>query len=92
MKKEAYGTVEYYKTYFLDILADAANHDDIDKNLPQMQRILEGFKLAVEEWLQYHTTAATTYQRLLQAFLADGSVVDEADDLPPIPPIPSIYK
>lgn len=99
---EPYGTTEYYKTHFMDILSDAASEDTVDENMPHVERILEGFQNAVTEWLNYHQNAADTYRIMLDKYLMDDDngrfsdpssfAEEEEDALPPIPDIPSVLK
>ena len=92
---EPYGTTEYYKGHFLDILSDAACLDTVEENTPHVERILEGFQDAVIEWLSYHQHAADTYQVMLDKFLAgpdEDKLRAEEDALPPIPDIPSVFS
>jgi len=54
-----YGTPEYYKVQFLDFMADA------QADMPEYgEAIIKGFLLALDDWMQYHTTQAAHYGSL----------------------------
>jgi len=62
-----YGTTEYYAEYFSDVIADAGD----DGNPEAGHRIMLAFRMAIEDWLNYHKTAAKTYEELLYKFLSN---------------------
>ena len=99
--KPEYGTVEYYKEYFSDVLCDAASGDELEDQIEASMKILEGFKQAIESWFHYHRTSAITYEDLLNHFLnqhfIDDRIQQEILDqeelaLPTIPEFPSLIK
>ena len=95
MTKPDYGTKEYYKQYFSDILADAATGETNDKEKAML--LLQAFREAVQDWLDYHQQSADTYATLLHEFLDDNwgtlyGPVDEELELPSIPEFPSFQK
>ena len=54
-----YGTPEFYKVQFLDFMADA------QADMPEYgEAIIKGFLLALDDWMQYHTTHAAHYGSL----------------------------
>lgn len=54
-----YGTPEFYKVQFLDFMADA------QADMPEYgEAIIKGFLLALDDWMQYHTTQAAHYGSL----------------------------
>lgn len=68
-----YGTVEYYKELFSDILADVGCRDSVDENLVEGTKILAGFEAAINDWINYHETAALSFQKIKDAFSELGS-------------------
>ena len=56
MKSTEYGTVEYYSEMFSDILADVDGYPETTEN------IYKGFLLAIDSWLDYHTTQADVFK------------------------------
>lgn len=69
MFKHEFGSVEYYRDYFSDVIADVGSHDDIEANRKTISNVLVGFKQAVTEWLSYHNTCAESYRELMDEFL-----------------------
>jgi len=56
MANLTYGTPEFYKEQFSDLLADVeAGDTTITEN------ILKGFYLAIEDWFEYHDKQAREY-------------------------------
>jgi hypothetical protein len=56
-----YGTAEYYKEQFMDILAD------VDADYPQYENaIVDGFILAVNDWRDYHAKQVVAYEGVKQ--------------------------
>lgn len=65
-----YGTLEYYKEYFSDIISDA-NGD------PQTaQLLLEAFEAAINDWLIWHQECGYNYDQLHTMFLSNRSKVN----------------
>ena len=95
MTNSEYGTAEYYRDHFSDILSDVGQYDSPDDNRPNVVAIIRGFQLAIESWLQYHESAVTSYKELRDGIIADdlaSKAYEEEMALPPIPSIPSILK
>ena len=93
----AYGTVEYYREYFADIIADVGTYDEIERNRVTMANVMEGFKQAVQEWMVYHDTSARSYRELLNMFISSGletpeQLSQEEAELPDIPSFPSLMQ
>ena len=56
-----YGTAEYYKEQFMDILADA------QCDQPEYgDAIVKGFILAIQDWRDYHIQQVNEYNRVEQ--------------------------
>lgn len=54
-----YGTTEFYKEQFADILAD------VDASEPSYsENIFNGFLYAVEDWMTYHADQVDAYSKL----------------------------
>ena len=60
-----FGTPEYYKNLFDDILCDAG--EDINR----AHNILSGFRMSMEDWFHYHCKTAQTYSQMLTSFIND---------------------
>jgi len=59
MAPMTYGTPEFYKEQFMDFVGDAqADHPEYGEAL------IQGFLLALDDWMQYHTTQAAHYGSL----------------------------
>ena len=58
--KSEYGTVEFYKNLFSDILGDIG-----DDGPDPSANIIEAFIMSLDEWHAYHQGAAKRYQELL---------------------------
>ena len=67
-EKPAYGTTEYYKQYFSDIIADVAT-GDAAKDAATTLALLQGFEQAIFEWMNYHEDAVKNYRELHRRFL-----------------------
>ena len=95
MTQHKYGTAEYYRDHFSDILSDVGCYDSPDDNRPNVVAILRGFQLAIESWLKYHESAVTSYKELRDGIIAEDLVLkayEEEQALPPIPDFPSVLK
>ncbi len=57
MKSTEYSSAEYYSEMFSDILADV----DVEHYPEVTENIYKGFLLAIDSWLDYHTTQADAY-------------------------------
>ena len=86
---------QYYKSMFMDILADTATYDTVEENRDTIEMILAGFIEAIDDWMVYHDTACRSYQELRDKLLGDVYGTPEAIEaeemsLPIIPPFPSL--
>ena len=96
--KPEYGTVEYYEQYFSDVIADAGSNDSGEAQVEDALKILEGFTRAVDGWLHYHRTCATTFEDLREKFLDYRSRSDQEElareeaELPTITEFPSLLS
>ena len=67
-QKPDWGTVDYYKNCFADILSDAGcGEQTIDEE--HADAILQGFEEAINEWLAYHESCIKSYRNMHAAFL-----------------------
>jgi hypothetical protein len=56
-----YGTPEYYKEQFMDLIADAQPDE------PKYgDALVEGFILALQDWRDYHAQLVNEYERIEQ--------------------------
>ena len=97
MNKHAYGTVEYYRDYFADVIGDVGTYDEIERNRETIANVIAGFREAIEEWMVYHDTSARSYRELINAFNMSGldtpqQLTQEENDLPEIPSFPSLMQ
>ena len=54
-----YGTPEFYKEQFMDFVGDA------QADSPEYgEALIQGFLLALDDWMQYHTSQAEHYGNL----------------------------
>ena len=95
MAKPEYGTKEYYKEYFSDILADVGTGMPRDRECAM--QLLQAFREAIQEWLDYHQQCADTYATLMHDYLDDnwGTIYGPPDgelELPSIPDFPNLRK
>ena len=74
-EKPAYGTTEYYKQYFADIIADVAT-GDAAKDAATTLSLLQGFEQAIFEWMRYHEDAIQNYRELHRRFLLGDTSED----------------
>ena len=58
-----YGTVEYYKEQFADMIADI-QHDQPKTS----DNLIAGFKLALDEWREYHVKQVDELDRVIDKF------------------------
>ena len=79
---DEYGTPQFYAELFSDIMADVGTgirQRDEQVALAMMQ----GFQLAIEQWLSYHEDCARSYQDLHRRFMGiyrDEQGSGESDD------------
>tara|TARA_R100000988_G_scaffold94048_1_gene58616 strand:- start:117 stop:413 length:297 start_codon:yes stop_codon:yes gene_type:complete len=98
MKYHEYGTIEYFRECFSDVMSDLPPaKEDIDA-FEQAVIMLKAFEDAIESWLDYHKEAVTSFEYLRDEFLArrnEQQVLDsdeEASKLPDIPKFPSLLN
>ena len=60
MPNPKYGTVEFYKEQFADIIADI-QHDQRQTS----DNLIDGFKLALDEWREYHIKQVEELDRVI---------------------------
>ena len=65
---DQYETAEVYRHDFGDILADVATGEP-KRDLQTAIAIMEGFELALIDWMKYHEDAAKSYRDLHGRFL-----------------------
>ena len=75
---QAYGSTAYYKEMFADILGDLATGRDVEDE-ETMCNILEGFELAIFEWLKYYEDSARRFKTLHARYLRGEFAVERAD-------------
>ena len=64
-----YGTPEYYKEHFADLVAD------VDHKEPKYgDALIDGLILAIEDWQLYHQDQAYEYSRLRERVLKARSL------------------
>ena len=65
MLRPCFGSLEYYKSMFDDVLADAP--EDPQSGL----LIMDAFEASILDWLKYHKSCAQTYEQLHAQFLSN---------------------
>ena len=94
--KPRYGTLEYYQQHFEDIVGDVG--DDNQDGFQHALLMMQAFRNAIENWLDYHKEAVSSYEYLLDEFLDKRQQINieeldkQAERLPQIPEFPSIFK
>jgi len=73
MFNHEYGSVEYYRDYFADVIGDVGSSGNVEANRKTISNILLGFQLAVQEWSDYHETCAVSFHELMDEFLDNAS-------------------
>ena len=73
---DQYGTAEVYRQLFADILADVGTGEP-KRDLDTAIAIMEGFELALIDWMKYHEDAAKSYRELHGRFLLCKSPTDK---------------
>jgi len=71
MNKPPYGSVEYYRDYFADIIGDVSGSDDIEQNRKVICNIMAGLRMAIKESILYHDVSAESYRELLDELDTD---------------------
>ena len=59
---------EWFREQFSDILSDVAV-GDLDRDKATAENMMEGFELAINDWLSYHEDACKSYRELHARFL-----------------------
>ena len=59
---------EFFRQQFADILADVSV-GDVDRDKATAENMMEGFELAINDWLCYHEDACKSYRELHAKFL-----------------------
>ena len=59
---------EWFREQFADILADVSVGDR-DRDKATAENMMEGFELAINDWLCYHEEACQSYRELHSRFL-----------------------
>ena len=67
MTTEAYGTTTYYAKLFIDIIADVQAD-----NQTTSDNIIEGFKMALQDWRQYYEQSSEEIKRMEQKLNDEG--------------------
>ena len=65
MNTYPYGSVDYYREYFADIIGDVGGSDDIEHNRKVIANVMAGFRMAIKESILYHDVSAESYRELL---------------------------
>ena len=73
---DQYGTVDFYRHHFGDILADVATGEP-KRDLDTAVAIMQGFELAIIDWMKYHEDAAKSYRDLHGRFLLCKNSTDK---------------
>ena len=63
-----YGTFDYYKNYFADILIDCATGDK-QRDAKTLENLLRAFDASIVECLKYHEDAVDVYRQARHNFL-----------------------
>ena len=67
--KPEYGSVEFYKQYFDDILADVGTSNSAAENIEVALVLLQAFEASINEWMTYHQSCADSYATMLDKFM-----------------------
>jgi hypothetical protein len=68
MSLHPYGSVEYFRDYFADIICDVSGSDDIEQNRKVIANVMAGFRMAIKESILYHDVSAESYRELMDEF------------------------
>jgi hypothetical protein len=74
MFNHEFGSVDYYREHFADVIGDVGSSDNVQDNVKTAVKMLLGFKLAVQEWYEYHDACAVSFQELMNEFLDNYNV------------------
>ena len=98
MKYHEYGTIEYFRECFSDVMSDLPPAKEDINAFDQAIIMMKAFEDAIESWLDYHKEAVTSFEYLRDEFLArrnEQQVLDsdeKASKLPDIPKFPSLLN
>ena len=96
MKFHEYGTIEYFRECFSDVMSDLPPAKEDINAFDQAMIMMKAFEDAIESWLDYHKEAVTSFEYLRDEFLAKRNEQQCLDDeaeaakLPKIPEFPSL--
>lgn len=65
MSSHPYGSVEYYRDHFADLIGDVSGSDDIEQNREVIANVMAGFRMAIKESILYHDASAESYRELM---------------------------
>ena len=68
MSSHPYGSVEYYRDHFADLIGDVSGSDDIEQNRKVIDNVMAGFRMAIKESILYHDVSAESYRELMNEF------------------------
>tara|TARA_B100001248_G_scaffold236402_1_gene199777 strand:+ start:342 stop:695 length:354 start_codon:yes stop_codon:yes gene_type:complete len=68
MSSDPYGSVEYYRDHFADLIGDVSGSDDIEQNCKVIANVMVGFRMAIKESILYHDVSAESYRELMNKF------------------------
>ena len=98
MKYHEYGTIEYFRECFSDVMSDLPPAKEDINAFDQALIMMQAFEDAIESWLDYHKEAVTSFEYLRDEFLAQRAEQqqldneNEASKLPEIPKFPSLLN
>ena len=98
MKYHEYGTIEYFRECFSDVMSDLPPAKEDINAFDQALIMMQAFEDAIESWLDYHKEAVTSFEYLRDEFLAQRNEQQSLDDeketseLPDIPKFPSLLN
>ena len=65
LMNDRYGSAEYYSELFSDIIADV----DAEYSPNATENMFQGFLLAIDSWLDYHSSQADEYTKYKERVL-----------------------
>jgi len=98
MKYREYGTIEYFRECFSDVMSDLPPAKEDINAFDQALIMMQAFEDAIESWLDYHKEAVTSFEYLRDEFLAQRNEKQQLDNdkeeskLPEIPKFPSLLN
>ena len=69
LTKPDYGSVEFYKSLFDDILSDIGYSNTPTDNIEVAMKVLEAFEASINEWMTYHQSCADSYAIMMDKYL-----------------------